>query len=297
MDDGRSDERDAGVLDLTQGALAVARLGVDRPGRLGDDFGVESLAHGVERGLLDAVVRREPGDDDVLHAAILQYLLEVGVAPLAGRQVRDAEPRITVFGSRRLVDDLAGDLQVGRKLRPPRVVDTVHRPSTAVLRKVRGLCRVPDLGVDDRDAGGPRAVDLAVDDRHDFLAALDVEAALRVGEVVLHVDDEERRAGAVLDCAQREPPRSEGVSRRRVSPSVESNAMAYQSLYRKHRPQTFGGLAGQDHVTGALRNAVREGRVGHAYLFSGPRGTGKTTTARILAKALNCDAPVDGEPC
>jgi DNA polymerase III subunit gamma/tau len=74
--------------------------------------------------------------------------------------------------------------------------------------------------------------------------------------------------------------------------------MTYQSLYRKHRPQTFGGLVGQDHVTAALRNAVREGRVGHAYLFSGPRGTGKTTTARILAKALNClNLGADGEPC
>jgi DNA polymerase III subunit gamma/tau len=74
--------------------------------------------------------------------------------------------------------------------------------------------------------------------------------------------------------------------------------MAYQSLYRKHRPQIFGGLVGQEHVTAALRNAVREGRVGHAYLFSGPRGTGKTTTARILAKALNClNLGADGEPC
>jgi DNA polymerase III subunit gamma/tau len=73
--------------------------------------------------------------------------------------------------------------------------------------------------------------------------------------------------------------------------------MAYQSLYRKHRPQNFGGLVGQEHVTAALRNAVREGRVGHAYLFSGPRGTGKTTTARILAKALNClNLGADGEP-
>jgi DNA polymerase-3 subunit gamma/tau len=73
--------------------------------------------------------------------------------------------------------------------------------------------------------------------------------------------------------------------------------MPYQSLYRKHRPQTFGGLVGQEHVTAALRNAVREGRVGHAYLFSGPRGTGKTTTARILAKALNClNLGPDGEP-
>src|SRR5882762_4853078 len=74
--------------------------------------------------------------------------------------------------------------------------------------------------------------------------------------------------------------------------------MAFQSLYRKHRPQTFGELVGQEAVSTALRNAVREERVGHAYLFSGPRGTGKTTTARLLAKALNCsNRGEDGDPC
>jgi DNA polymerase-3 subunit gamma/tau len=71
----------------------------------------------------------------------------------------------------------------------------------------------------------------------------------------------------------------------------------YQSLYRRFRPSTFAEVRGQDHVVLALRNAVREGRVAHAYLFSGPRGTGKTSTARILAKALNCTDLRDGEPC
>ncbi|MBO0731152.1 MAG: DNA polymerase III subunit gamma/tau [Acidimicrobiaceae bacterium] len=70
----------------------------------------------------------------------------------------------------------------------------------------------------------------------------------------------------------------------------------YQSLYRRYRPQRFDEVRGQEHVTRALRNAVREGRVSHAYLFSGPRGTGKTSTARILAMALNCEHPDDGEP-
>ena len=74
--------------------------------------------------------------------------------------------------------------------------------------------------------------------------------------------------------------------------------MAYQALYRKYRPQRFGDVVGQDHVTLTLAREVQQGRLVHAYLFAGPRGTGKTTTARIIAKVLNCpDLGADGEPC
>jgi DNA polymerase-3 subunit gamma/tau len=78
---------------------------------------------------------------------------------------------------------------------------------------------------------------------------------------------------------------------------VADEQATYQALYRRFRPQRFADVVGQDHVTRPLRAAVSEGKVAHAYLFSGPRGTGKTSTARILAMALNCERPAAGEPC
>ena len=73
--------------------------------------------------------------------------------------------------------------------------------------------------------------------------------------------------------------------------------MAYQALYRKYRPKRFQDVIGQEHITTILKNQILEGHVAHAYLFTGTRGTGKTSTAKIFAKALNCDAPIAGEPC
>ena len=73
--------------------------------------------------------------------------------------------------------------------------------------------------------------------------------------------------------------------------------MEYTALYRKFRPTTFSEIVGQEHITKTLKNQINSGRVGHAYLFNGGRGTGKTSAAKILARAVNCLNPKDGEPC
>ena len=73
--------------------------------------------------------------------------------------------------------------------------------------------------------------------------------------------------------------------------------MSYTALYRKWRPQTFGDVKGQDHIVTTLKNQVLSRRIGHAYLFCGTRGTGKTSVAKIFARAVNCENPVDGSPC
>ena len=73
--------------------------------------------------------------------------------------------------------------------------------------------------------------------------------------------------------------------------------MSYQALYRKFRPQTFHDVKGQEHIVTTLRNQIKSGRIGHAYLFCGTRGTGKTTVAKIFAKLVNCENPGEDGPC
>ena len=73
--------------------------------------------------------------------------------------------------------------------------------------------------------------------------------------------------------------------------------LSYTALYRKFRPTTFDEVVGQEHITKTLKNEIIAGRIGHAYLFNGSRGTGKTSVAKIMARAINCLNPKDGEPC
>ena len=73
--------------------------------------------------------------------------------------------------------------------------------------------------------------------------------------------------------------------------------MGYKALYREWRPKSFSDVVGQQHITTTLKNAIKSDRIAHAYLLCGTRGTGKTSTAKILAKAINCLNPIDGEPC
>jgi len=95
-----------------------------------------------------------------------------------------------------------------------------------------------------------------------------------------------------LPCAVRVP-----VPQLYAEDFFTGGLLMYQALYRKWRPKTFSDVVDQTHITQTLRRQVEEGRLSHAYLFTGTRGTGKTTCAKILAKAVNCESPVGGDPC
>ena len=73
--------------------------------------------------------------------------------------------------------------------------------------------------------------------------------------------------------------------------------MSYKVLYRKYRPDDFENVVGQEYTVGMLKNAISSSKHAHAYIFTGPRGTGKTSSAKIFAKALNCENPENGNPC
>lgn len=79
--------------------------------------------------------------------------------------------------------------------------------------------------------------------------------------------------------------------------SYRRNKMSYLALYRRYRPQTFDEMVGQDFVVTTLKNQIKSGQISHAYLFTGTRGTGKTTAAKVFSRAINCENPVDGNPC
>ena len=83
----------------------------------------------------------------------------------------------------------------------------------------------------------------------------------------------------------------------KVKTAQREVTMSYQALYRKWRPDNFNDVKGQDTIVTTLRNQINADRIGHAYLFCGTRGTGKTSVAKIFAKAVNCEHPVDGNPC
>lgn len=111
----------------------------------------------------------------------------------------------------------------------------------------------------------------------------------RAADFLLLIQTERLRPGYVLkDCITKAAA---------VKSEKGEGKMSYTALYRKYRPQSFEDVKGQEHIVTTMKNQIKAERIGHAYLFCGTRGTGKTTIAKIFAKAVNCEHPVDGSPC
>ena len=261
---------EAGNVDVLGELLdLLAGLGELLRGPVGEvDLGVRDLpvARDLPRALLGVGARDVDVGDLLLDLGeqLLHRLLDLGlVDPVAGSE-----------------HDLGLDLAVAE---------------ARLLEQVEGLLA---LGARELELGLERAADAARE--HERGDEQDDPAEEHVPAAAVHRPRETLEHGANLPerGGSREFRRPSPIGPRSESHARYSRPVAYQSLYRKYRPQRFAELVGQEHVTTALQNAVRDGRVGHAYLFSGPRGTGKTTTARLVAKALNCtNRGDDGDPC
>src|SRR5688572_2406705 len=184
----RDDDRDAGLAHLLDRAGSVAIGKVHGTDRLLDDGRGESEAPGVERGGDDAIVGREPDDHQLLGTVGPEHVLEMGRARLAGLGVAHAEAAVAVLSPGALAHDRTDDSEIGVQLGSPGASDAVDGPDAAVLLEMWRGRRMPVLGVDDRSARALGLLDEVVDAADDILPAPDVQRALGVGEVVLHVD-------------------------------------------------------------------------------------------------------------
>src|SRR5687767_6566367 len=177
--------------------VAVPGGDLDRPNGVEEEIRLVAQPGRVEPGRLDAVVGGKAAHDDPLDTAVAEQLVELGGHGVAARRVTHREARVAVLPVHPLADSGALDAEVRMQLGAPCAADAVNGPDPAVLGEVRRRLGVPVLGVHHERLAGGRGPDLAVDDRHDGLALRDRQAARRIGEVVLEVDDHEGRSPVV----------------------------------------------------------------------------------------------------